>query len=54
MTFKNNVGLFHDFWVQHYKKNNLPIPEGTLGSNPADLSMSPKLKIIQKLIRKSH
>lgn len=35
MTFKNpNTDTFDDFWIQFYKRQGIPIPEGKLGCNP--------------------
>lgn len=53
MTFKDNDGNFHKFWIQHYQESNISIPEGVLGSNPGDLSKSRKLRIIQVLIKQN-
>jgi len=47
MTFKNkNTGKTDQAWIDYFKKQNIPIPEGELGCNPADYMLSDQLKII--------
>ena len=40
MTFKNPSGDFHPFWVEHYKKLDIEIPEGMPGCNPNGMATS--------------
>lgn len=47
MTFKSKqTGIFPAYWVEHFRKLNLPIPEGQLGNNPADMSRSDLINIV--------
>ena len=32
------------YWVKHFKKLKLPVPEGVMGTNPTDLLRSPLLR----------
>ena len=48
MTFKNQkTDQTDQAWISYFKKQNIPIPEGELGCNPADYLLSDKLKIIR-------
>ena len=48
MTFKNQkTHQIDQAWIEYFKKQNIPIPEGELGCNPADYLLSDKLKIIR-------
>ncbi len=48
MTFKNQETHQTDqAWIDYFKKQNIAIPEGELGCNPADYLLSEKLKIIR-------
>lgn len=52
MNFKDlATGEMPGFWIDYYKKLQIEIPQGTLGSNPNDLSKSPLLKYITKIKR---
>jgi uncharacterized protein YycO len=47
MTFKNKLtGKTDKVWIDYFKKQNIPIPEGELGSNPADYLLDDKLNIL--------
>jgi hypothetical protein len=46
MTFKiPSTGEFSEGWVAHYKKLNMPVPEGEPGCNPGGLSRSEKIAL---------
>ncbi len=48
MTFKNKItGKTDQAWIEYFKKQNIPIPEGKLGCNPADYLLNDMLNIIQ-------
>ena len=50
MTFKSlKTGEFFPVWIDYYKNLELDIPQDSLGINPAGISRSNKMKIIQKL-----
>lgn len=47
MTFKNpHTNSYDAFWLAHFEKLGLPIPEGENGSNPAQLSKSDCIDIV--------
>lgn len=49
MTFKSTKsGEYIPYWVDHFKKLGIPIPEGELGINPGAMSKSDKIDIIYK------
>ena len=50
MTFRDSNGKIPQYWVQHYKKKSIAIPEGEPGSNPGDLSRRNIVKILGKLV----
>ena len=50
MTFRDSNGKIPQYWVQHYKKKGIAIPEGEPGSNPGDLSRRNIVKILGKLV----
>lgn len=44
MTFKDPAtGRIHDFWIAYYAQFGSEVPEGEIGSNPGELSLSEKL-----------
>lgn len=47
MTFKDpDTGEFNETWVNHYRRLNIPIPEGEPGCNPNGLAASDKLEYL--------
>jgi hypothetical protein len=51
MTFKvydkdTDSSYFHPLWIKHYKKLNIPIPEGEIGTNPADMAKSDLIEFL--------
>lgn len=47
MSFSNKAGTEIDpYWVEHFEKLNIPVPEGQSGTNPVDMSKSPTLEIV--------
>ena len=44
MNWRDADGNLPPYWVEHFKKMNMPIPEGVEGTNPTDLAHSPLLK----------
>ena len=46
MTFKDISGDFHPFWVEHYKRLNIEIPEGMPGCNPNGMATSPAIDFV--------
>jgi len=50
MTFKSpKSNAFLEVWLDYYRKLNRKIPEGKAGINPAGISRSSKIEIVQKL-----
>jgi hypothetical protein len=50
MTFKHpETGQFLETWMVYYEKLGIAIPEGEPGINPAGISRSNKLELVQKL-----
>lgn len=44
MNWRNADGELPKYWVKHFKKLKMPVPEGVMGTNPTDLSRSPLLR----------
>lgn len=44
MNWRDADGNLPDYWVDHFRKLGIPVPEGVEGTNPADLARSPLLK----------
>lgn len=44
MNWRDADGNLPAYWVEHFKKLNMPVPEGIPGTNPTDLSRSSLLK----------
>jgi len=50
MTFKlKETGQTANGWIEHFKKHNLPIPEGESGINPGAMSQADIIQIITEL-----
>jgi len=50
MTFVDpKTGQPHAFWVRYYAALGVRVPEGEIGSNPGDLSLSDKLSRMTQL-----
>jgi len=50
MTFKSpKTQTFLPVWIDYYQKRGMEIPEGKAGINPAGISRSNKIEIVQKL-----
>ena len=50
MTFKSlKSGDYFPIWIDYYKNLNSPIPQDSLGINPAGISRSEKIEIVKKL-----
>lgn len=47
MSFKNKeTGQTEPYWIEHYQKLGVPIPEGKPGTNPADMAKSSVIDIV--------
>ena len=44
MNWRDKDGNLPEYWKEHFKELGMPVPEGTLGTNPTDLSQSPLLR----------
>ncbi len=49
MNFSDTTGQIDPYWVEYFKKLELSVPEGVLGTNPNDLSKEKILKYIGQL-----
>ena len=43
MNWRDKDGKLPPYWIEHFKKLGVPVPEGVPGTNPTDLSRSPLL-----------
>ena len=44
MNWRDADGNLPEYWVKHFKKIHMRVPEGIMGTNPTDMSRSPLLK----------
>ncbi|MBQ0023796.1 MAG: hypothetical protein KBT29_11230 [Prevotellaceae bacterium] len=47
MSFHDDTGKITDFWIEHYKQYNLPVPDGEPGTNPGGILRSEKIMIVE-------
>ena len=48
MSFHNAQGRILDYWREHYAKHGMAVPEGALGTNPAQIANDPAIEIIKQ------
>ena len=48
MNFRDADGNLPLYWIEHFEKYNVAIPENCQGSNPGDLSKSDKIEIVYR------
>ena len=48
MSFHNAQGRILDYWREHYAKRGMAVPEGALGTNPAQIANDPAVEIIKQ------
>ncbi len=46
MSFHDKTGKVTQYWKDYYARRGMQVPEGEPGSNPGDLSRSPKLRFL--------
>ena len=46
MSFHDAHGRILDYWREHYAKRGMAVPEGALGTNPAQIANDPAVEII--------
>ena len=46
MSFHNSNGIIIDYWREYYAKHNMAVPEGALGTNPAQIAQDPAVEIL--------
>lgn len=46
MSFHDANGHILDYWREHYARHNMAVPEGALGTNPAQIAHDPAVEII--------
>ena len=44
MNWRDADGNIPEYWIKHFEKLGIPVPEGVPGTNPTDLSRSPLLR----------
>ena len=47
MNWRDADGNLPEYWIKHFEKLGVPVPEGVPGTNPTDMSRSPLLKKLQ-------
>lgn len=47
MSFHDAQGRILDYWREHYAKHGMAVPEGALGTNPAQIAGDPAVDIIK-------
>ena len=48
MSFHDSNGRILDYWREHYSKYGMAVPEGALGTNPAQIANDPAVEILQQ------
>ena len=51
MSFHDAQGHILDYWRKHYAKHGMAVPEGALGTNPAQIARDPALEIIDQITK---
>ncbi len=46
MNFCDSTGEIAPYWLEHYARVGIPVPEGVPGTNPGTLSLDPKLEVV--------
>lgn len=46
MNWRDADGKMPAYWIEHFKKIGMPIPEGVMGTNPTDMAKSTNLEKI--------
>ena len=46
MSFHDQHGHILDYWREHYAKRGMAVPEGALGTNPAQIARDPAVTIL--------
>lgn len=46
MSFHDQQGHILDYWREHYAKRGMAVPEGALGTNPAQIARYPAVEIL--------
>ena len=49
MSFHDAQGHIINFWREHYAKHGMAVPEGALGTNPAQIAHDPAIIILENL-----
>ena len=44
MNWRDADGKIPEYWIEHFRKLGVPVPEGVLGTNPTDMAKSPLLR----------
>ena len=43
-NWRDKEGILPEYWIKHFEKLGVPVPEGMPGTNPTDLARSPLLR----------
>ena len=46
MSFHDSQGRILSYWREHYAKHGMAVPEGALGTNPAQIASDPAVEIV--------
>ena len=46
MSFHDAQGHILGYWREHYEKHGMAVPEGALGTNPAQIAANPAIEIL--------
>ena len=47
MNWRDAEGNLPEYWIKNFEELGIPVPEGVPGTNPADMSRSPLLKMLK-------
>ncbi|MBO4722719.1 MAG: hypothetical protein J5629_07280 [Muribaculaceae bacterium] len=47
MSFHDSNGRILDYWREHYSKHGMAVPEGALGTNPAQIANDPAVELLK-------
>lgn len=49
MNFRASDGTMPAYWTEHFAALGEPVPEGVLGTNPADMARDPAIRIVKTM-----
>lgn len=48
MSFHDRSGKITPFWIEHYRRRQMEVPEGAPGTNPGGISRSDRIDIVRR------